>query len=331
MVAVSLEVFFWFEFCAFRHFLYIISIHFPFDCLMHYYFVGLIPWRFSHSKPRVTGYSRSIGMVAAGVEGEREIQHKLRSIIFNAIIFCGVCVSSICVCMMMIIATCEWCVSSIFIYISTYAKHYNTPKLCVGPQMMRNRYADDERMKRYSFLLYPILNNSQQMSFSIRFRPPLTHSERESDEMRKKCIDLLKWTDPLTKMTIDFRSFYLFNPKNAYHSTRATHNDLDLSLSACYLWCYTMKSKVSEWRKFEKWKSNKIQCQLWWAINGNFRFCYFHARSFLHDEMSSILGPNQISTYTHMPINSPFIFVIGLDWFQFCGLELLGAFSLPGV
>lgn len=40
--------------------------------------------------------------------------------------------------------------------------------------------------------------------------------------------------------------------------------------------------------------------------------------------MSSIWVPNQ---RLYMPINSPFIFVIGLDWFQFCGLAL-GAFSV---
>lgn len=66
MVVVSLSIHFfsfglhfWLrQVCAFRHFLHNFNT-FPFDCLLHYYFVGLIPWRLPF-KPRVTGYSRSI-------------------------------------------------------------------------------------------------------------------------------------------------------------------------------------------------------------------------------------------------------------------------------
>lgn len=157
--------------------------------------------------------------------------------------------SSICVCMMMIIATCEWCVSSIFIYISTYAKHYNTPKLCVGPKMMRNRYADDERMKRYSFLLYPILNNSQQMSFSIRFRPSLTHSERER-AMRWEKNALTYWNGPThwPKWPLIFDLSIFLTPKmHTIQHAPHTMTSIYLSLLAIY--------GVTQWNR--KWANGE--------------------------------------------------------------------------
>lgn len=154
----------------------------------------------------------------------------------------------------------------------------------------------------FVFVVYPLLNNSQQMSFSIRFDRP-SHStpllvsslQNKKRAWQKKCIDLLKWTDPLTKMTIDFRSFQPPKMHTIQHArtiwtapvcvpvfaTQQPHNDLDLSL--CYLCVphqYTQWNRKRKWkcargheRANEIWRSNKIQCQLWWAINGNFRFC----------------------------------------------------------
>lgn len=119
--------FFLFTFCCKQvllHFgtFYNFNTH-PFDCSM-YYFVGLI----SDIQNRSGWMWRSKGRYLV------EIQHKLRSIIFNAIIFCErVCVSECDT----IIITCEWSVSNIFIYISTYSKHNNIQTF--RSKMMRNR------------------------------------------------------------------------------------------------------------------------------------------------------------------------------------------------
>lgn len=169
------------------------------------------------------------------------------------------------------------------------------------------------------------------MSFSIRFGHTHTHTLPfcHCGQTAREMHWLIKIDrNPLTKMTIDFRSFYQNResiPPWAAYAAVATEWPRSISaicLCVCVYALHQYASKIESENELapmrnEKATQNSMPMADEPLMGGNFRFCIFLAAI---DEMSSILGMRTISRSHNGPTPLPFIFVIGLDWFQFLWL-----------